>query len=106
MLATFDGPARALHCAAALQRCAENHSVTIRVGVHVGEVELVGADVRGLAVHEAARVMAAAGPGEILVSDMTRALAGASGLRFEDRGIHELKGLDGDWHLAAYLPDG
>lgn len=104
MLATFDGPARALHCAAALLRCAEKHGVEIRVGVHVGEVELVGSDVRGIAVHEAARVMAAAAPGEILVSDMTRALAGASGLRFEDRGTRELKGLEGEWHLAAYVP--
>ena len=79
MLATFDGPARALHCAAALLRCAEKNGVQIRIGVHVGEVELVGTDVRGIAVHEAARVMSAAGPGEIFVSDMTRALAGAAG---------------------------
>jgi class 3 adenylate cyclase len=104
MLATFDGPARALHCAAALLRIADRQGVQIRVGVHVGEVELVGADVRGIAVHEAARVMAAAAPGEILVSEMTRALAGASGLRFEDRGVHELKGLEGEWRLAAYSP--
>jgi len=69
MLVTFDGPARGLHCAAALQRCAAQHDVQIRVGVHVGEVELVGADVRGIAVHEAARVMTVAEPGEILVSD-------------------------------------
>jgi class 3 adenylate cyclase len=62
--------------------------------------------VRGIAVHEAARVMSAAGPGEIFVSDMTRALAGAAGLRFEDRGAHELKGLDGEWRLAAYVPEG
>jgi hypothetical protein len=103
-LETFDGPARALHCAAALQRCAEKHGVQIRIGVHVGEVELVGSDVRGIAVHEAARVMAAAGPGEILVSDLTRVLAGSAGLRFEDRGSHELKGLDGEWHLSAFLP--
>ena len=105
MLATFDGPARALHCAAALLRCAEKHDIQIRIGVHVGEVELVGADVRGIAVHEAARVMAAASPGEILVSDLTRVLAGSSGLRFEDRGVHELKGLDGEWHLSAFVPE-
>ena len=104
MLATFDGPARALHCAAALVRCAERHSVRIRVGVHVGEVELVGSDVRGIAVHEAARVMSAADPNEILVSDLTRALAGAAGLRFEDRGMHTFKGIDGEWQLAAYIP--
>lgn len=105
MLATFDGPARALHCAAALQRCARNHGVQIRVGVHVGEVELVGSDVRGITVHEAARVMAAAGPGEILVSELTRALAGSAGLRFEDRGVHQLKGLDGEWRLAAFVAE-
>src|SRR5262245_26627172 len=105
MLATFDGPAKALHCAAALRRCGEEHDVQIRVGVHVGEVELVGADVRGIAVHEAARVMAAAEPGEILVSELTRSLAGAAGLSFEDRGTRELKGLNGDWKLFAYVPE-
>jgi class 3 adenylate cyclase len=79
--------------------------VQIRDGVHVGEVELVGADVRGIAVHEAARVMAVAEPGEILVSELTRALAGASGLRFEDRGVHKLKGLEGEWNLYAFVPE-
>lgn len=103
MLATFDGPARALYCAAALQRCADKHDVQIRIGVHVGEVELVGKDVRGLAVHEANRIMSAAAPGEILVSDLTRVLAGTGGFRFEDRGVHTLKGLDGEWRLAAFL---
>lgn len=105
MLATFDGPARALHCAAALRRIARDRGLEIRSGVHVGEVELVGNDVRGIAVHEAARVMSAAGPGEILVSDLTRALASAAGLRFEDRGAHALKGLEGEWQLAAFVPD-
>jgi class 3 adenylate cyclase len=105
MLATFDGPARALHCAAALLRCAARHDVQTRIGVHVGEVELVGQDVRGLAVHEAARVMGAAGPGEVLVTELTRALAGAAGLRFEDRGTHELKGLAGEWKLSAFVPE-
>jgi len=105
MLATFDGPARGLHCAAALQRCAVQHDVRIRVGMHVGEVELVGTDVRGIAVHEAARVMAVAEPGEILVSELTRALAGAAGLHFEDRGVHGLKGLDGEWQLYAFVPE-
>ena len=76
----------------------------IRAGVHVGEVEVVGEDVRGVTVHEAARIMAAAGPDEILVSDLTRALAATAGLAFEDRGTHALKGLDGEWRLAAYVP--
>ena len=75
----------------------------MRAGVHVGEVELVGDDVRGVAMHEAARIMAAAGTDEILVSDLTRALAGATELQFEDRGTRELKGLDGEWHLAAFV---
>jgi class 3 adenylate cyclase len=103
MLATFDGPARALHCAAAIRRDANAHDLHIRAGVHVGEVELVGTDVRGVAVHEAARIMAAAGDDEILVSDLTRALASAGGLGFEDRGTRALKGLDGEWRLAAFL---
>jgi len=103
MLATFDGPARALHCAAAVRAAARNENVHIRAGVHVGEVELVGADVRGVAVHEAARIMAAAAEDEILVSDLTRALASSAGLGFEDRGTHELKGLEGEWRLAAYV---
>jgi len=105
MLATFDGPARALHCAAAIRRAARGHELEIRAGVHVGEVELVGQDVRGVTVHEAARVMAAAGAGEILVSDLTRALAGASGLKFEDRGTYTFKGLDGDWRLAEFVAE-
>jgi class 3 adenylate cyclase len=69
----------------------------------VGEVELVGADVRGVAVHEAARIMATAGPGEILVSEITRTVSVASGLVFEDRGIHLLKGLPGEWRLFAHV---
>lgn len=105
MLATFEGPARALHCASAIRRRAESAGVQIRAGVHVGEVELVGEDVRGVTVHEAARIMAAAGPGEILVSDLTRALAGTSGLRFDERGTFELKGLDGEWHLCAFAAE-
>src|SRR3990170_1581343 len=105
MLATFDGPARALHCAAAIRRTANRHDLHIRAGVHVGEGELVGEDVRGVTVHEAARIMAAAGAGEILVSDLTRALAGASGLKFEDRGTYTFKGLDGDWRLAEFVAE-
>jgi class 3 adenylate cyclase len=103
LLATFDGAARAVHCASAIRRLASREALHVRAGVHVGEVELVGEDVRGVTVHEASRIMAAAGSDEILVSDLTRALAEAAGLRFEDRGIHRLKGLDGEWRLAAYV---
>ncbi len=103
MLATFDGPARALHCAAAIRAAAYTENLHSRTGVHVGEVELVGDDVRGVAVHEAARIMAEAEANEILVSDLTRALAGATGLEFEDRGTRTLKGLDGEWKLAAFV---
>jgi class 3 adenylate cyclase len=101
VFATFDGPARALHCADAMRRAASRQGLTIRAGVHVGEVEVVGGGVRGVAVHEAARVMAKAGAGEILASEMTRVLASTAGLQFEDRGLHELKGLAGEWRLYA-----
>ncbi len=106
LLATFDGPARALHCAATVRKAASNEGLGVRVGIHVGEVELVGGDVRGVAVHAAARILARAGEGEILVSEITRALAQASGLEFEDRGTQELKGLSGEWRLYAYVSDG
>jgi class 3 adenylate cyclase len=103
MLATFEGPARALHCAVAIRQAANRDDLHIRVGIHVGEVELVGNDVRGRTVHEAARIADAAGANEILVSDLTRALAGVSGISFEERGVHSLKGLEGEWRLHALL---
>jgi class 3 adenylate cyclase len=102
MLVTFDGSARAIQCAAAIRRIAREHGLQLRIGVHVGEVEVVGDDVRGVTVHEAARIMAAAGPDEIIVSELTRMLAGAAGLDFEDRGTHALKGLEGEWRLSAF----
>jgi class 3 adenylate cyclase len=101
MFATFDGPARALHCARSIQRAAGEEGLSIRAGVHVGEVELVGANVRGVAVHEASRIMGQAAADEILVSETTRVLALPAGLAFEDRGVHELKGLEGEWRLHA-----
>jgi class 3 adenylate cyclase len=105
LLATFDGPARALHCAAAIRRAANRAGLQVRAGAHVGEVELVGRDVRGVAVHEAARIMAAAGVDEILVSDLTRVLATGAGVAFEDRGQEALKGLDGEWRLSRVVLD-
>lgn len=100
-LATFDGAARAVRCAAAIRGIAEANGLALRAGIHTGEVELVSDDVRGLAVHEAARIAAAAGPGEILVSSTTRDLSAGAGLVFEDRGEHLLKGLDGSRRLYA-----
>jgi class 3 adenylate cyclase len=78
----------------------------MRAGVHLGEVELVDDDVRGVTVHAALRIMGAAEPDEILASEITRTIAETTGLRFEDRGVHELKGLEGEWKLFAYLPEG
>lgn len=104
LLATFDSPGQALRCAAAMRAIANRDGLQIRAGVHVGEVEVVGDDVRGVTVHEAARIMGAAGVGEIFVSELTRMLASSSGLAFEDRGTRTFKGLDGEWRLAAYVP--
>jgi class 3 adenylate cyclase len=104
LLATFDGPARALRAATAIRAAARNDGLGVRAGIHVGEVELVAGDVRGVAVHAAARILARAGEGEILVSETTRVLARSTGLEFEDRGTHELKGLDGEWRLFALVP--
>jgi class 3 adenylate cyclase len=105
LLATFAGPAQALHCAVAICHAANRDGLHIRAGVHVGEVELVGSDIRGVAVHEAARIMAKAGKDEILLSEITRTLALTSGLAFQDRGRHTLKGFPGQWRLFGYLGD-
>jgi class 3 adenylate cyclase len=105
MFATFDGPARALYCAEAIRRVAGRQGLRVRAGVHVGEVELVGSDVRGVAVHEATRIMGQAAADEILVSETTKVLAVTAGLRFEDRGTHALKGLTGEWRLHALAVD-
>jgi class 3 adenylate cyclase len=102
LLAVFDAPAPALRCAAAIRSTAAAHDLKIRAGVHVGEVGVAGTDIEGLAVHEAARVMAAAGPQEILASEITRSLLISSGIDLEDRGLHSLKGLEGEHRLFAY----
>jgi class 3 adenylate cyclase len=94
-LAIFDGTARALRCASAIRDSVGELGIQIRAGVHTGEIEIVPNDVRGVAVHVASRIMALAGPGEILVSGTTHDLLAGSGLVFEDRGSHELKGLTG-----------
>lgn len=99
MLATFDGPARAVRCAQAIRDGVFAFDLRIRAGVHTGEVELRGDDVGGIAVHIGARVAALAGPDEILASSTVRDLTAGSGLVFEDAGEHELKGVPDHWHL-------
>ena len=98
-LATFDGPARAVRCARAIGERVRDLGLEIRAGVHVGEIEQVGKDVRGIAVHIGARITALAEPNEILVSSTVRDLVAGSGLTFEDAGEHELKGVPGRWRL-------
>ena len=98
-LAIFDGPARAVTCVARIVDALRELGVTIRAGLHTGEVELVGGAVRGLAVHVAARVMSAAEEGGILVSATVKDLVLGSGIDFSDRGTHRLKDVPGDWQL-------
>jgi class 3 adenylate cyclase len=100
-LATFPGPARAVRCASDLVHEAEELDLPLRAGVHTGECEAIGDDPRGLAVHIGARVAARAGPGEVLVSRTVKDLVVGSGLRFDDRGEHDLKGVPGPWRLYA-----
>jgi class 3 adenylate cyclase len=99
VLATFDGPARAVECALALHDAIGQIGITIRAGVHVGEIEQRGADIAGIAVHIAQRICSTAEPGETLVSRTVTDLTAGSGIEFDDRGSHQLKGLDGSWHL-------
>jgi class 3 adenylate cyclase len=99
IFATFDGPARAVRCAMAIMSSIEDLGIRIRAGVHTGEVELDGDNVRGIAVHVGARVSSLARPSEILVSQTVRDLVAGSGLAFEDAGEHELKGVPDRWQL-------
>lgn len=103
MLATFDGPARAIRCAESIRDSVRALGVQIRAGIHTGECELIGDDVGGMAVHIAARINALAGTGEILVSRTVRDLVVGSGIAFEDRGVRELKGVPGEWGVMALL---
>ncbi|WP_349525675.1 adenylate/guanylate cyclase domain-containing protein [Bradyrhizobium sp. Rc2d] len=96
ILATFDGPGRAIRCALAFEATTRRLGLPVRAGLHTGEIELRdGGDIDGIAVHAAARVMAQAGPDEVLVSRVVTDLVAGAGLRFSDRGAHELKGLPG-----------
>jgi class 3 adenylate cyclase len=101
-LATFDGPARAIRCATAIRDAARaQFGLDVRSGLHTGEVEVMGNDVGGIAVHIGARVGATAGPGEVLVSGTVKDLVVGSGIEFEDRGEQELRGVPGPWRLWA-----
>jgi class 3 adenylate cyclase len=101
ILATFDGPARAIRSAAAIRDGVRDLGLGMRAGLHTGEVELEVNDIAGLAVHIGARISAMANEGEILVSSTVRDLVVGSGLEFEDRGSHELKGVPGEWRIFA-----
>ena len=101
ILATFDGPGRAVRCALAFSSAAGQLGIPLRAGLHTGEIEMRGRDIGGIAVHAAARVMAQAGPGETLVSRVVTDLVAGAGLGFAERGSHELKGIPGRWELFA-----
>jgi class 3 adenylate cyclase len=101
ILATFDGPARAIRCAQAIAASVKALGIEVRAGLHTGEVELRREDVTGIGVNIAARVMDAAGPGEVVVSSTVKDLVAGSGLRFADRGSHLLRGVPGEWRLFA-----
>jgi class 3 adenylate cyclase len=105
-LATFDGPARAVKCAQSICEAAKPLGLEVRAGCHTGEIELLGADVGGIAVHIGARVAALAGPSEVLVSSTVKDLVAGSGLVFVDRGEHQLKGVPEPWHLYAVAASG
>jgi class 3 adenylate cyclase len=94
-VATFDAPAQAIRCALAISAASNGLGVQDRVGIHTGEVEMAGPELRGVAVHLAARIMNAAGPGEVFVSATAKELASGAGIDFEDRGSYELKGFAG-----------
>jgi class 3 adenylate cyclase len=106
VLAVFDGAARAIRCAMRLREAASELGLAIRAAVHTGEVEIAGAAVRGMSVHEASRILGLAGTAEILVSDVTAALARTAGLAFEDRGERELRGVPGARRIFAVLAGG
>jgi pimeloyl-ACP methyl ester carboxylesterase len=101
LFAAFDGPARAIRCAMAIASAARPLGVEIRAGLHTGECEVMGEKLGGIAVHIGARVAARAGPGEVLVSSTVKDLVAGAGLRFQDRGVHSLRGTPGDWRLFA-----
>jgi class 3 adenylate cyclase len=100
-LAMFDGPQRAIRCAMAIRDAVQSLGIDVRAGLHTGECEVRGDDIGGIAVHLGARVSVLAGPNEVLVSSTLRDLVIGSGLEFDERGTHELKGVPGEWRLFA-----
>jgi class 3 adenylate cyclase len=100
-LATFDGPQRAIRCAMAIRDAVQALGIEVRAGLHTGEVEIRGDDIGGIAVHIGARVSAQAEANDVLVSSTLRDLVIGSGLEFDDRGTHQLKGVPGEWRLFA-----
>ena len=100
-LATFDGPARAVRSAVSIREGLRELGLDVRAGIHTGEVEIAGDQVRGIAIHIGSRVAALASPGEVLVSSTVRDLVHGSGITFDDRGEHQLKGAPGRWQLFA-----
>ncbi len=103
-VATFDGPARAVRCATAIAAGVRSLGIEIRAGLHTGEIEVEGADIGGLAVNIAARVMALARDGHVLVSSTVKDLVVGSGIELADAGSHQLKGVPGEWHLHEVAP--
>jgi class 3 adenylate cyclase len=98
-LATFDGPARAIHCAGAIRDSLRKLGLPVRIGVHTGEVDLAENDVRGIAVHIASRVANIGGADDVLVSRTVKDLVAGSGIKFEDFGTHTLKGIPEQWQV-------
>ncbi len=103
-LAMLDGPARAIRCGQAIVKAAGSAGLQVRIGLHSGEVELIGNDVAGIAVHIASRIGALAAGGEVLVSSTVKDLVAGSGIRFEDRGANQLKGISDEWRLFSAEP--
>jgi class 3 adenylate cyclase len=104
LLATFDGPARAVTCAAAISRAVRTLGLEVRTAVHTGEVELRDGDIGGIAIHIASRVLGLARPNEVLVSSTVKDLVAGAEIRFEDRRVQSLRGVPGQWHLFAAYP--
>jgi pimeloyl-ACP methyl ester carboxylesterase len=100
-LATFDGPARAVRCGLAIALAVRQLGIEVRAGVHTGECELMGDNVGGIAVHTGARIVAKSEPGAVLVSGTVKDLVSGSGINFQDCGVHQLKGVPGEWRLFS-----